>query len=415
MPSDPSGSADDVRWARPLLDRLPGLIGYWNRDLRNVFANDAYVDYWGLRPHEVRGRHMREVIGEAIYEINLPYIDAALEGREQSFSRNLIDNHGATRYTQVAYIPQIIDGRVDGFYVVVTDVTDRVEAERASGEALRLFQAMVANAPFGKAILDPTGQVLHINPALCEVLGCTAEDVVGGDFRRFIHPDELPDSEAEMHQLLSGAVAKVSSVHRYVRTDGTTIWMLRSAVLVRGAFPGQDMVVAQYDDATARKHFEAELARMAITDPLTGLPNRRAFDDWKHVQGEHDPESPVGVVYVDLDGFKKINDTHGHATGDAILAEAARSLSRVVDPPSTAYRLGGDEFLVLVPVSDAAEVATLAETISRALTGRYGEDVSVTLTASVGWSHGTVANADQLLRNADAEMYRQKSRRLDRR
>jgi len=256
--------------------------------------------------------------------------------------------------------------------------------------------------------------VLHINPALCEVLGCMADDVVGGDFRRFIHPDELPDSEAEIQQLLSGAAAKVSSVHRYVRTDGTTIWMLRSAVLVRGAFPGEDMVVAQYDDATARTHAEAELARMAITDPLTGLHNRRAFDDWIRGQQARDPHARTGIVYVDLDGFKKINDTHGHATGDAVLAEAPRSLSRVVEPPSSAYRLGGDEFLVLMPVADAAEVAALAETISRALTGRYGEDVSVTLTASVGWSHGKVGNADQLLRNADAEMYRQKSRRLDR-
>lgn len=83
----------------------------------------------------------------------------------------------------------------------------------------------------------------------------------------------------------------------------------------------------------------------------------------------------IGIVYLDLDEFKQINDTHGHATGDAILAEAARSLSRVVDSPSSTYRLGGDEFIVLVPDPDASKVAELADTITRALTGRYGDSV----------------------------------------
>ncbi|CAN5755124.1 hypothetical protein BH10ACT9_BH10ACT9_37460 [soil metagenome] len=393
------------------MDRLPGLIGYWNRDLRNVFANEAYKDYWGLTPQEVAGRHMREVLGETVYTLNLPYIQGALAGREQSFSRNLIDDRGATRYTHVAYIPNVVDDRVDGFYVVVTDVTERVEAEQARGESLRMFQVMVANAPFGKAILDTGGRVLHINPALCEVFGCTAEDMVGKDFRRFVHPDEVSESESELHQLVTGEITNVSSERRYVRTDGTEVWMLRNAVLVHGGLAGEDLVVAQYYDATARRHAEAELTRMAITDPLTGLHNRRAFEDWIRARSDSDPEGVIGIVYVDLDGFKRINDTHGHAAGDAILAEAARSLSRVADPPRVAYRLGGDEFIVLVPDAGEAQVAELAETITRALTGRYGGAVPVTLTASVGWTHGPITNADELLRDADAEMYRRKGQR----
>lgn len=124
VPGDPSEFAEEVRWSRLLLDRLPGLIGYWDRDLRNVFANDAYMDYWGMTPREVAGRHMREVVGEAVCTLNLPHVLAALAGREQSFSRNLIDSRGATRYTHVAYIPDVVNGEVAGFYIVVTDVTE---------------------------------------------------------------------------------------------------------------------------------------------------------------------------------------------------------------------------------------------------------------------------------------------------
>jgi diguanylate cyclase (GGDEF)-like protein/PAS domain S-box-containing protein len=408
VPGESFDPAEDVRWTRLLLNRLPGLIGYWDRDQRNVFANEAYMDYWGLTPPEVAGRHLREILGDTIYTLNLPHIEAALSGQERSFNRTLIDSRGVTRHTSVSYIPQTVDGRVRGFYVAVTDVTDRVEAEQARGESLRMFEVMVANAPFGKAIFDGAGRVLHVNPALCEVLGCAAEDLAGRDFREFVHPDEVADSEAELLQLVTGASSKVTSVRRYLHADGTSIWMLRSAVLVRGAHRGDDLVVAQYDDATARRHAEAELARMAFTDPLTGLHNRRAFEDWIRVRRGHDPAGVIGVVFVDLDGFKRINDTHGHAVGDAILAEAARSLSRVAQPPSTAYRFGGDEFIVLLPDAEPAQVAELAETMTRALTGRYGDAVPVTLTASVGWTHGAIVDSDQLLRDADADMYRRK-------
>ena len=400
-----------MRWARPLLDRLPGLVGYWDRDLRSRFANEAYLDYWGLTPQEVAGRHMRDVMGETVYTLNLPHIDAVLAGEEQSFNRTLIDSRGAMRYTNASYIPDMADGEVRGFFVTVTDVTDRVEAEQARGESLRMFEVLMANAPFGKALLDTAGRVLHINPALCSVIGAAAEDLVGKDFRGFIHPDDLADSESEMQQLVVGALPKVTSERRYVRTDGTTIWMLRSAVMVRGVDPGTDVVVAQYDDATSRRQAEAELARMAVTDPLTGLHNRRAFENWILMRREDDPAGALGIVFVDLDGFKRINDTYGHAVGDAILAEAARSLSRMAVPPTMAYRFGGDEFIVVVPDVDIPEVAELAETITRALTGRYGDSTPVTLTASVGWSHGVIIDSDQLIRDADSDMYRRKRER----
>lgn len=411
VPGESLNSAEEVRWTRLLLNQLPGLIGYWDRNQRNVFANEAYMDYWELTPQEVAGRHLRDVLGDTVYTLNLPHIDAALAGQEQSFHRTLIDSRGVTRHTNVAYIPHIVGAQVRGFYVAVTDVTDRIEAEQARGESSRMLEVMVANAPFGKAIFDTSGRVLHVNPALCEALGCAAEDLAGRDFRHFVHPDELADSEAELRQLVTGATPKVTSVRRYLHADGTTIWLLRSAVLVRGAYRGDDLVVAQYDDATARRQAEAELAQMANTDPLTGLQNRRAFEHWIQVRRGHDPAGAIGVVFVDLDGFKRINDTHGHAVGDAILAEAARSVSRVVQLPNTAYRFGGDEFIVLIPDAQTAQVAELAGTITRALTGRYGDAVPVTLAASVGWTHGAVHDSDQLLREADADMYRRKRER----
>ena len=115
----------------------------------------------------------------------------------------------------------------------------------------------------------------------------------------------------------------------------------------------------------------------------------------------------MGIVFIDLDGFKHVNDTHGHSTGDAVLVHAAEVLARIAGPPYSAYRLGGDEFVVLVPEAAMEDVAALADTVRAALTRQYPTTTAlVTLTASVGWTHDASSDVATLLRQADANMYR---------
>lgn len=400
---------EEARRLRVLLDRLPAMIGYWDRDLRNVIANAAYVEYFGITPDEAHGRHIRDVLGEALYALNLPYIEGVLAGREQLFERTLIDRRGDTRYTQASYVPDIVDGDVQGFYVQVTDVTARVEAEHARDEARRLFAISMENAPFGKAVLTATAHTLQINPALCALLGYPAEELIGKNLCDLVHPDDRPSADADLARLQSRAVSRLTSERRYVRRDGATIWMLRNAVLVPGAYGGDDVIVAQFQDVTARRNVEAELARLALTDSLTGLFNRHALSERVVQCRTANFDAAVGIVFVDLDGFKLVNDTHGHSTGDAVLIQAAHRLAQLVSPPNSAYRLGGDEFVVLVPEAAPQDVEALAEAIRGALTGSYSTGTSsVTLTASVGWTCGPTDDVDALLRKADAEMYRQK-------
>ncbi|MBJ7340189.1 PAS domain S-box protein [Mycolicibacterium sp.] len=412
--TDATGPEEEWRRLQILLNSLPALIGYWDRDLRNVVANQAYVEYFGITPEEARGRHIREVLGEAVYTLNLPYIAGALAGREQLFERTLIDSYGATRYTQASYVPDIVDGEVRGFSVQVTDVTARVEAEHARDDARRLFEISLANAPFGKAVLNRSAHVLQINPALCALLGYNEGELVGRDFRDLVHPGDRPSADADLARLQEGS--QVASERRYIRRDGTTIWMQRNAVLVPGAHGGEDVIVAQFLDATARRRAEAELARLALTDSLTGLRNRHALNECMVQLRDAKPVATVGVVFVDLDGFKFVNDTFGHVAGDAVLVQAAGLLAQFVAPPNSAYRLGGDEFVVLVPgATTDEEVAALARGIRAALTGAYRMTTeSVSVTATVGWTRGSAADAEGLLRQADANMYRQKPKqRLD--
>lgn len=405
--------AEELRRLRLLIDRLPAIIGYWDRDLRNVIANDTYVLYFGLRPDEIRGRHMRDVIGDELFTTVRPYVDGVLSGRPQLFEATLTDTREVARRFEASYIPDVVDGEVRGFYCHAIDVTARVEAERVRDEALRLFQISMANAPIGEALLTVDGRALRINPALCQLIGGTAEELAGASYRDFVHPDDLPVVIAEHRRLVRGEVSHISSEHRYIRRDGTVIWMQRNAVLAPGGeYGSEDVIIAQLQDVTARKLAEAELARMAVTDQLTGLHNRHALVNRIEEHRAAHPAAPVGIIFIDLDGFKHINDCHGHAAGDAVLTEVARRLSQAVLAPSSVYRLGGDEFIVLVPDAERpAAVAELAEQFCTALTGDY--DVgsqAVRLSASVGCTSGPTDDVEDLIRKADADMYRHKSR-----
>lgn len=406
-------AAEELRRIRLLVDRLPAIIGYWDRDLRNIIANDTYVSYFGLTPGQTRGKHMREIIGEELFTSLRPHIDAVLAGSPQIFDATLPNTRGEPRRFEASYIPDIVDGQVRGFYCHAIDVTARIEAERVRDEALRLFRISMANAPIGETLLTRDGKALLINPALCQLIGATAEELAGRSYRDFVHPDDLPAVVEEHRQLVAGAVSHLSSEHRYVRPDGTVIWMQRTAVLAPGAeYGSEDIIIAQLQDVTARKLAEAELARMAVTDQLTGLQNRHALVSRVDEHRAARPDAPVGIVFLDLDGFKQVNDAHGHAAGDAVLTEVARRLSEAVSAPSSVYRLGGDEFIVLMPDADnPSEVAAFAEVCCAALTGDY--DVgpgTVQIGASVGWTSGPADDVEELIRRADIDMYRHKAR-----
>lgn len=334
-----------------------------------------------------------------------------MAGREQEFENPLTDAEGMTRHVQVSYLPDLVDGQVRGMYVQVADVTSRVEAERARDEAQLLFQISMANAPFGEALLTPGGATRYVNPALCQLLDRRCDELDSID--DCLHPEDRPAARRRWAELVDGSVPQLCAEERYLRPDGTVVWLQRNAVIAPGANGGADVVVCQLQDVTARRDAEAALARLATTDPLTGLHNRHALASRVAEHQAANPGVPVGMVFLDLDGFKSVNDIHGHAAGDEVLVAVARRLSERVSSPNCAYRLGGDEFLVLVldATADGA-VAALAEDVCAQATGIYPvEGATVPLTASVGWTFSSDDDVAHLIRRADVDMYGHKARR----
>jgi diguanylate cyclase (GGDEF)-like protein/PAS domain S-box-containing protein len=288
------GTADLLR---RLVDNLPAMLAYWDAELRCHFANRAYETWFGLKPQDFVGRHISELLGH-MYALNRPYIEGVLRGEEQFFERQIPDPHGGpTRYSQAHYVPDVVDGRVRGFFVMVADIT----------------------------------------------------------------------------------------AHKQIETE------LRQA--------------------------KARAEELANHDPLTGLPNRVLLEDRiaRALEIARRQRHPMAVLFIDMDGFKQINDQHGHAMGDAVLVAVAGRIAATLRKADSVARLGGDEFVVVLhevgSVEDALAVANKIR-IAASAEPIPVDGGAVTVQFSVGISvfpvHGITSR--ELLIRADQALYTAKDR-----
>jgi diguanylate cyclase (GGDEF)-like protein/PAS domain S-box-containing protein len=290
---------------------------------------------------------------------------------------------------------------------------ERMEALR---EAEERFRRAFDNAPIGMALASLDGRYLRVNPALAALTGYEVDELIGKAFSDITHPEDLKSDLAGLDELLSGELETYETEKRYVHAQGHVLWVQVNVTVVHDGDGGPLHFVAQTQDVTERKRAEAELAHQALHDPLTGLPNRLLFIDRLQVALAHlgRRDGAVAVLFLDLDRFKLINDSHGHDVGDQVLMEMAGRLRGLLRPSDTLSRFGGDEFTILCEdVSSDEDAVVVAERVAEALAEPFPlADREVFLSASIGIALGRdrAMSAGALLRDADAAMYGAKER-----
>ena len=277
---------------------------------------------------------------------------------------------------------------------------------------LRLASRVVDQVGDGVAVVDNDGWFLLVNPAFAALHGCAGEDLTGQHFTIFYSPEnQTGPVQALIAAALRDGVARAELVRR--RRDGSPFPARVALSLLHdedGELIGRVLVV---QDVTDRSQLEEQLRRQALHDPLTGLANRRLLHDrLTHALARAARRgTQVAVLFLDVDAFKTVNDTLGHAAGDQVLVEVAARLAAHVRPQDTVARYGGDEFVVVVDdVTDPAEPQRLADRLRSALAPplRVGP-APLTVTASIGVALAQDGTADQLLAAADSAMYRAKA------
>ncbi|MGX6603545.1 diguanylate cyclase domain-containing protein [Micromonosporaceae bacterium Da 78-11] len=254
------------------------------------------------------------------------------------------------------------------------------------------------------SVIGAGGVFSYVSPAVETVLGVPAGTVVGRPMLDLLHPDDRVRLAAELRDVFDRAGATLTYQARFRRSDGTWRWLeVFSVNLVDGE--GVGGVVSNAHDITEARELQERLRFQAEHDSLTSLANRRRFADRMRETGPGD----AAVLLIDLDGFKEINDSYGHASGDAVLVHVAERLRGCAGPGDLPARLGGDEFAVLLAHGDRAAAERMAHRFRDSLV----EPVAVMgrllrVGASVGVAIGPAGDPDHLLHAADLQMYEQK-------
>ncbi len=293
----------------------------------------------------------------------------------------------------------------------------RVADGKRAAEALQLseqhFRAYFDRAMVGMASTSPEKEWLEVNDALCEMLGYAREELMGMTWADLTHPDDLAANLIQFDRILSGEINEYSIENRFVHKDGSIIYVSRSPRAVRNADGSLDYIVAWIDDITQRKRDEQQIQHLAHFDLLTGLPNRALFTDRiSHaINMAQRSSSQLVVMFLDLDHFKNVNDNLGHRVGDALLMEIANRLKSAMREEDTVSRLGGDEFILLLPNTDADGAAHVAqkllERISR-LCRIEQHELVVTPSIGIAIFPDDGKDFESLSQCADVAMYRAK-------
>ncbi|MFF3161792.1 putative bifunctional diguanylate cyclase/phosphodiesterase [Streptomyces sp. NPDC003273] len=281
-----------------------------------------------------------------------------------------------------------------------------------------IYHRVFAAAPLSMAVLDPEGLVVSANAALGELLGADPEALAGRAAAELVDLASDPRTWHAYREVLRGRQAKLRCTRRIKHPEGHSVWVQITVTPLADGGPG---VLVSATDISARRELQSRLRHLEMHDPVTRLPNRTLFFErltaaLETEAYERGGTGRIGLCYLDIDGFKAVNDTLGHRVGDRLLAAVAERLTRVADEAGHARagaplvaRLGGDEFALLVEDSTGTEqVADLAESALKTLEEPFdlaGQRLSLTASIGVVERHAAGTTATGLMQAADTTLY----------
>ncbi len=312
-------------------------------------------------------------------------------------------------------VPDSFDGDT-AMVTTLMDTTGLQEAAEALSRSDTVFRRAMDNAPLGIALVDIEWRLMAVNRAFATMMGSTVAALGGTPFIALSHPHDVHAERTQLQRLYDGLQSHFSLEKRYVRADGNVVWAVLDVGLVRYAGGAPDHYVVQLRDSTDDRLRSELMAHRAMHDPLTGLANRTLMQEvLQRALDQPDATTRVGVIAIDLDGFKALNDRFGHAAGDSALAHVAVVLRSAAQGRGTVARTGGDEFVIVVQAPDSAKAlyeiaAATHEGLKKPLQyKRHQLSLGGSLGIAMADADTVSGGAPSLLSAADSAMYRAKA------
>jgi diguanylate cyclase (GGDEF)-like protein/PAS domain S-box-containing protein len=400
---------------RLLADNVPVLIAYYRaNDFQCRFANKAYARTFGTDEQAILGRTFAEVIGQAAAEQIQPSVDQVLRRQEAaSYERQLAHTDGSPRWIEVNLLPHVGEaGATVGCFVLISDITKHRLAERAvRASEERLAKFMQASAE--GIVFHQDGLISDANPAICALTGYRLDELLGRRTQDFIAPEHLAKVAA---MVASGDETPYESVLVDKSGERVAVEFIGRTLVHQG----QSMRMSIVRDIRDRQAAQARIHHLAHHDALTGLPNRMAFmDQLQHEMAAADSSGAhLALLFVDLDHFKRVNDSLGHLVGDTLLRTVSERILACLRATDRVARFGGDEFMVLLlgvgsPEQQRADVDEVARKLLAAIEAPLiaeGRPITVTPSIGVAFYPGDARSPDELVQHADNAMYQAKAR-----
>ncbi|MCC6196493.1 MAG: PAS domain-containing protein [Burkholderiales bacterium] len=402
---------------RLIMDNVPARVSYIDRDYKYRFLNRHNEEWLGESRKELTGRGVAEVVGNERANQLGPLLDRVLKGETVSTEKQLIQPDGKERWESVHYAPhRDSEGNVVGIYAVHADIHDQKRNQDELKRANWMLSSHISNTPLAVLEWDREFRLVRWSPQAENIFGWKSEEILGIPLADspLVHEEDKESFAGLVGRLMSGDEPRSTGLTRNHRHDGQTIWCewYHSALLDD---EGRIVSILSFvQDVSSRIQAEERLQYLATRDALTGLPNRLLLHErlGQAIAQAKRSGHRVGVLFIDLDRFKNVNDTLGHRIGDELLKRVTAALSGALRETDLLARLGGDEFMVIVEdFDDPAVLGRIAQKLLDAIAQPFeieAHDIFVTSSIGIAVYPDDSDDPEELLKHADVAMYRSK-------
>jgi diguanylate cyclase (GGDEF)-like protein/PAS domain S-box-containing protein len=396
-------------------------------DIITILEVDGIIRYESPAVEGITGFKPEELIGKSVFEYihpdDLNLVQSAFQSvitapphAPQTAEFRFRCRDGTWCYLEVNGTNLLADPSVAGIVINSRNISERKSFQAALAKSESKFRSLIQNSLDIITILSQSGCIIYESPSVENILGYTPEEMMGRLVFDFIHPDDLPSVEHAFQQILAHPQhsLKVELRFRHQNQSWHYLELVGNNLLADASVAG---ILINSRDISERKRTEQQLQFLACHDPLTQLANRTLFTEWLEkafLRTKRNSSDAFAVLFLDLDRFKLINDSFGHAVGDRLLVVLAERLKTCLREVDTLAHWSGDEFAILLEnITDVSQVTHVAERIQSLFQIAFDlEDREVFSSASIGiaLSNSTYQSPEDILRDADIALYRAKER-----